>query len=241
MAEEGLRISNIPVTREEYDEIQAWAKDPVYTDWRPPWGTTCPVLQLPAAWQKAIQRNNGANNERRAHDLWTAGPSEEEKKLERLVKLGTELAKDRQRVQEQRRKRALEDELDGLLAKGAEEVEEWDAARVQQEHHTPPTGPRGHGEHEQPATGGAREGEGGKGARGRTTEKWKELPYPEAVFELRGERTTRFATKFPTRKQWQEGEMWVFPKQRAGEAAAKESQRLAQKARVGDHCSVGDG
>ena len=111
-------VSGVPVTEQEWQAIQEWAKNPTFLDWRAPWAPNNKVLKLPEAWLAALNRNSQRQLST-GENLWKVVTLDDTRRQQRLSVLKRELVQHRKRVEQAQRAADLEHELDNLLLHGA--------------------------------------------------------------------------------------------------------------------------
>ena len=79
----GRYLSGVPVTEQEWQEIQEWAKDPIYVA-GPSYLPGTRYLQLPEAWCNALARHN-KNNFEAGVNRWNVTTPDEQRRQQRLT------------------------------------------------------------------------------------------------------------------------------------------------------------
>lgn len=113
----GRYLSGVPVTEQEWKEIQEWAKDPIYVA-GPSYLPGTRYLQLPEAWCNALARHNKSNFEA-GGNRWNVTTPDDQRRQQRLNVLKNELLQHRKRVQRAQKEADIEHELDNMLLHGA--------------------------------------------------------------------------------------------------------------------------
>ena len=113
-------IGQIEVTAQELGEIQAWAKNPDIDTWSSPRPHVKPPVKLPEGWLRAVDRHNQEVLRARRATAQSLAEAKEKGRKASLDRLGACFAAERARIEGERKRCKLSDELDALLDRGAE-------------------------------------------------------------------------------------------------------------------------